>query len=73
MNDVVLVAILSLIGNIGGSILSIMAASKLLNYRVDKIEEHLSKIDKIEDRVYNLEKENAVQNTRIGDIEKAVG
>lgn len=70
MSDTILVALISLSGNLIGSILAIFAANKLMNYRVDKIEENLKKIDAVEGRVYNLEKENAIQNERLAKLDE---
>lgn len=42
MSDTVLVAILSLVGTFGGSLLGILAANKLMNYRLNKVEEKCS-------------------------------
>lgn len=39
MSETVLVAILSLVGTFGGSLLGIIAANKLMNYRLNKVEE----------------------------------
>ena len=66
MSDTVLVAILSVVGTFGGSLLGILAANKLLNYRIDKVEEkdkkqdehisdHNSRIFIVEGRVTELE------------------
>lgn len=60
MTEVVIVAILSLIGTIIGSLGGIMAANKLTNYRIQQLEEKVEKHNKVIERVYNLEKNEAI-------------
>lgn len=66
MSETVLVAILSLVGTFGGSLLGILAANKLMNYRIGKVEEvnkkqnehlddHNRRIFIVEGRVTELE------------------
>lgn len=77
MSEAVLVAILALIGTLGGTFGGILTANKLTNYRLEKLEEKVEKHNKVIDRVYNLEKHEAVMeeeirvaNHRIGDLEQ---
>lgn len=60
MTEVVIVAILSLIGTLVGSLGGIMAANKLTNYRIQQLEEKVEKHNKVIERVYNLEKNEAL-------------
>lgn len=76
MTDSVLVAILSLTGTLGGSLLGILAANKLTNYRIEQLEKKVEKHNSVIERVYKLEKQEAVieeeikvANHRIGDLE----
>lgn len=76
MTDAVLVAILSLTGTLGGSLLGILAANKLTNYRIEQLEKKVEKHNSVIERVYKLEKQEAVieeeikvANHRIGDLE----
>jgi ABC-type lipoprotein release transport system permease subunit len=76
MTDTVVVAILSLIGTLGGSLLGILAASKLTNYRIEQLEKKVEKHNSVIERVYLLEKHEAVideeikvANHRIDDLE----
>ena len=77
MSEAVIVAILALIGTLGGSLAGILTANKLTNYRIQKLEEKVEKHNKVIERVYNLEKHEAVMdeeikvaNHRIDDLEK---
>lgn len=76
MDDVVIVAIISLIGTLGGTFGGILTASKLTNYRIEQLENKVEKHNQVIERVYNLEKHDAVVdeeikvvNHRIEDLE----
>lgn len=77
MADTIIVAILSLIGTLGGSLLGVLAANKLTNYRIEQLEKKVEKHNNVIDRVFNLEKHEAVideeikvANHRIDDLEQ---
>ena len=77
MTDTVLVAILSLVGTLGGSLLGILAANKLTIYRIEQLEKKVEKHNSVIERVYKLEKGEAVineeikvANHRIDDLEE---
>ena len=76
MNDVVIVAIISLIGTLGGTFGGILTSSKLTNYRIEQLEKKVEKHNKVVERVFILEKNEAVfeeemkvANHRIDDLE----
>ena len=76
MNDVILVAFISLIGTLVGSFGGILTANKLANYRIEQLEKKVEKHNNIIERVYLLEKNEAVMdeeikvaNHRIDDLE----
>jgi hypothetical protein len=76
MSDVVFVALLSLIGTLGGTFGGILTANKLTNYRIEQLEKKVEKHNKVVERVYVLEKDKAVieeeikvANHRIDDLE----
>ena len=77
MNDVVLVALISLIGTLGGTFGGIITSSKLTNYRIEQLEKKVEKHNNVVERVYILEKHEAVideeikvANHRIEDLEE---
>lgn len=55
MSDVIIVAILSLIGTLGGSFGGIVTASKLSNYRIEQLEKKVEKHNNVIERVFKLE------------------
>ena len=76
MTETVIVALLSLFGTLAGSLAGILTANKLTNYRIQQLEEKVEKHNKVIERVYNLEKAEAVMeeeikvaNHRIEDLE----
>lgn len=79
MSETILVALLSFLGTIIGSLFGILTANKLTNYRISQLEKKVETHNKVIDRVYKLEKhdavvdeEIAVANHRIGDLEKVI-
>jgi hypothetical protein len=77
MTDTVIVAVLSLFGTLGGSLLGILTANKLTNYRIEQLEKKVEKHNSVIERVYELEKHEAiideeikVANHRISDLEE---
>lgn len=79
MNDVVIVALLSLLGTGFGSVAGILTANRLTNYRIEQLEKKVEKHNSVIERVYELEKHEAVvdeeisvANHRIADLEKEI-
>lgn len=68
MSDVVIVGILSLIGTLLGSISGILAASKLTNYRIEQLEKKVEKHNSVLERVYELEKQEAVMQEELNQL-----
>ena len=78
MDSAVIVAIVSGVFTLLGSFGGIMATSRLTAYRLQKLEEKVDKHNQVIDRVYRLEQRDAVfdeemrvANHRIADLEKA--
>lgn len=76
MNEAIIVAILSLFGTLVGSFSGIITANKLVNYRLQQLEKKVEKHNQVIERVYKLEKHEAVldeemrvANHRIDDLE----
>ncbi len=60
MSEVVIVAFISLLGTLFGSLAGILTANKLTNYRIEQLERKVEKHNNVIERVYNLEKQEAV-------------
>lgn len=76
MSETIFVAFLSLVGTLGGSLTGILTANKLTNYRISELEKKVEKHNNVIERVYLLEKNEAVTdeairvvNHRINDLE----
>jgi len=76
MNDTLIVALLSFMGTVLGSLFGVIAANRLTNYRIEQLEKKVEKHNNLVERVYALEKhdavideEIAVANHRIKDLE----
>ena len=65
MSETTIVALLSLAGTLIGSILGILAANKLTNYRIEQLEKKVEKHNSVVERMYNLEKKVAVDEEEI--------
>lgn len=72
MTETIIVSILSLAGTLIGSLFGILTASKLTNFRIEQLEKKVEKHNSMIERVYNLEKEEAVLETEIKDLKKKI-
>ena len=76
MSETVIVALLSLIGTLGGTLGGILATSKLSNYRIEQLEKKVDKHNNLIERMFKaeesislLDEKIKVANYRIGDLE----
>ena len=77
MSESIVVALLALLGTLGGTFGGILTANKLTNYRIEQLEKKVEKHNQVVERVYILEKQEAVMeeeisvaNHRITDLEQ---
>ncbi len=77
MTEAIIVAVLSLIGTLGGTFGGIMAANKLTNYRIEQLEKKVAEHNNLVTRLYAVEKHEAIMeeeikvaNHRIDDLEQ---
>ena len=69
MSETIIVAIIALIGTLSGSFGGIIASNKLVIYRIQKLEEKVEKHNGVIERVYKLEKHDAVVDEEIKNLE----
>ncbi len=76
MTAEMIVAVLSGVGTLLGSICGVLASNRLTTYRIKQLEEKVDKHNQVIDRVYQLERQGAVVdeeikvvNHRIKDLE----
>ena len=55
MNDTIIVALIGLLGSGLGSLIGVIASSKLTQYRIQKLEEQVNKHNNLVERTYKLE------------------
>ena len=55
MSDTIVVAIIGLVGSGLGSLIGVIASSKLTQYRIQKLEEQVNKHNNLVERTYKLE------------------
>ena len=68
MNETVLVAALSLIGTLIGSFSGIIAANKLVNYRLQQLEQKVQAHNNLVERTYHLEGELELLHEQIKSV-----
>ena len=68
MSETIIVPLLSLLGTILGTFGGILTASKLTNYRIEQLEKKVEKHNQVIERVYELEKQEAVIDEEIKNI-----
>ena len=77
MSDTVIVALISGLGTLLGSVAGVLAANKLTNYRIAQLEKKVDKHNTVIERTYYLEarldvhdEQLKVANHRIADLER---
>ncbi len=77
MSETVLIALISLIGTLGGTFGGIITSGKLSNYRIGQLESKVEKHNRLVERIYKLEEEQKLEeekikviNHRIDDLEE---
>jgi hypothetical protein len=68
MTEAVIVAVLSLIGTLGGTFGGIVTANKLTNYRIAELEKKVEKHNNVIERVYKLETREAVVEEEVEQL-----
>ena len=80
MTEGILIAVLSLLGTLGGSYFANKKSSALIAYRLEELEKKIHKHNAVIERTYSLEESQAVLEEkikvaihRIDDLEKKAG
>ena len=79
MSETVSLALISLLGSVIGTLSGITVSSKLLAYRIEQLEKKVEKHNNVVERVFRLEDSDKllderikVANHRIEDLEKSL-
>lgn len=70
MSETIFVALLSLAGTLLGSLAGILAANKLVVYRIEQLEKKVEKHNNVIDRMYKLETRVAVDEEEIDHLKE---
>ena len=65
----VLVAVLSLLGTLIGSLAGIITANKLTTYRIEQLERKVDKHNNLIERMYSTEEKVAVLDAKVSALE----
>lgn len=68
----IIVSVIAFCGTAVGSIAGILAANRLVVFRLNQLEKKVEKHNSVMERTYILEEKIAVANHRIKDLEKKV-
>ena len=70
MTETIIVAAISLLGTLGGSLGGIMAANKLTTYRIDQLEKKVQAHNNLIDRMYKVEAREELIEEEIEHLKK---
>ena len=69
MEPEIVVALLSLVGTLGGSFLVVLASNKLINYRIQQLEKKVEKHNNLVERMVLVETEVKSAQHRLDSLE----
>ena len=72
MSNEMLIAIISLTGTLVGSFAGILTANRLVNFRIDRIEESLNYMDQLDKRLDKVETTQLIHETILESIKKDI-
>ena len=72
MSEVVIVAIISLLGTLCGTFGGIMTSSRLTGYRIEQLEKKVEKHNNLVERVYRLEDNDKLLEEKIDSINNRI-
>ena len=73
MSDTIIVGLLSLLGTLVGALSGILAANRLVTYRLEQLEKKVEAHNKVVERTYKLEGEMLEAQHDIKDIKGRIG
>ena len=72
MSETLIIAILSLVGTLGGTFGGILVSNKLTNYRLEQLENKVQAHNNLIDRTYKLETDAAVFHEEMRSLNNRV-
>lgn len=73
MNADVFVSLFSVIGSFAATLAGIVINSKLTTYRIEQLEKKVEKHNSVIDRVYKLEQQEAVAESKLNEVNHRIG
>lgn len=70
MSTDIIVAVIAFAGTFVGTLGGILAANKLTNYRISKLEERIEKMDTLDERLDKIEIRQSIQEEYITSLRK---
>ena len=70
MSDTIIVAVLSCLGTLAGSVVSVLTANRITNYKIEKLEEEVKKHNSIIERTFKLEGRCDVFDEKFEELER---
>ena len=72
MSETIVIAIIGFLGTALGSVLGVIASARLTNYRLEQLEKKVNLHNNVIERVYELEKDEAILAQRVEDLHSEV-
>lgn len=70
MSETIIVALISLVGTLAGSLGGILVSSKMTNYRIEQLEKKVDKHNNFAEKIPIINEQIKVINHRIDDLER---
>ena len=70
MSETIIVALISLVGTLAGSLSGILVSSKMTNYRIEQLEKKVDKHNNFAEKIPIINEQIKVINHRIEDLER---
>ncbi len=68
MTETIIIGLLSLIGTLGGSWMGVRQSNKLVNYRIDRLEDKVTKHNNLVERMTVVEQSTKSAHHRIDEL-----
>ncbi|MGN0677098.1 MAG: hypothetical protein ACI4K5_05075 [Ruminococcus sp.] len=70
MSETIIVALISLVGTLAGSLGGILVSSKMTNYRIEQLEKKVDKHNNFAEKIPIINEQIKVINHRLEDLER---
>lgn len=70
MSETIIIALISLVGTLAGSLGGILVSSKMTNYRIEQLEKKVDKHNNFAEKIPIINEQIKVINHRIDDLER---